>query len=178
MGMLVQVPYFPPPTASSAPPLNVGLGGRTGPSDLVLRALARAVPALRRYGWFGFWFQLILSTVSGVVLLFSVGFTSKNGSRVSLYLTLFGILAGFLSAFWNYSYTRTASRMQATLIAAVASGAADASTSSSSAYPPSPPYYIPFVDPLSAYPPLNASDAAAPPPPPPSFASSSSSSSS
>jgi hypothetical protein len=36
----------------------------------------------------------------------------QSGPRASLYLTLIGILAGFLSTFWNFSYTRTAMRMQ------------------------------------------------------------------
>ena len=36
----------------------------------------------------------------------------QNGPRASLYLTLVGILAGFLSTFWNFGYTRTAIKMQ------------------------------------------------------------------
>lgn len=36
----------------------------------------------------------------------------QGGPKVSLYLTLVGILAGFLSTFWNFSYLRTATKMQ------------------------------------------------------------------
>lgn len=81
-------------------------------------ALGRAANAVKRYGWFGFWAQLTLSVVSGVILLFSVAFTSQSGPKAALYLTLFGILAGFLSTFWNFGYTRTALKMQQYLDAA------------------------------------------------------------
>ena len=43
---------------------------------------------------------------------------SQSGPRASLYLTLIGILAGFLSTFWNFSYTRTGIKMQRYLDAA------------------------------------------------------------
>lgn len=36
----------------------------------------------------------------------------QSGPKASLYLTLVGILAGFLSAFWNYGYLRVATKMQ------------------------------------------------------------------
>ncbi|KAI8466825.1 MAG: hypothetical protein J3K34DRAFT_432413 [Monoraphidium minutum] len=67
---------------------------------------------MRRFGWLAFWIQLTLSVVSGVILLFSVAFTSQSGPKASLYLTLVGILAGFLSTFWAYGYQRIAARMQ------------------------------------------------------------------
>ncbi len=41
------------------------------------KALARATNAVRRYGWLSFWAQLTLSVVGGVILLFSVAFTSQ-----------------------------------------------------------------------------------------------------
>jgi Protein of unknown function (DUF3611) len=37
---------------------------------------------------------------------------TQSGPKASLYLTLVGILAGFLSTFWNFGYQRTAARMQ------------------------------------------------------------------
>ncbi|KAK9807720.1 hypothetical protein WJX72_007137 [[Myrmecia] bisecta] len=79
--------------------------------------LARAANACRRWGWFSFWTQLSLSIVSAGILLFSVAFTSQNGPTVSLYLTLFGIVAGFLSTFWSFGYTRLARRMRSYLTA-------------------------------------------------------------
>eukprot|EP00798_Chlamydomonas_sp_ICE-L_P011298 gene11298-18934_t len=75
-------------------------------------ALTRATAAVKRYGWLGFWIQLTLSVISSIILLFSVAFTSASGPRSALYLTLLGILAGFLSCFWNFVYTRTGLKMQ------------------------------------------------------------------
>ena len=40
----------------------------------------------------------------------------QSGPKASLYLTLVGILAGFLSTFWNFGYTRTGIKMQAYLL--------------------------------------------------------------
>lgn len=94
----------------SAPELPVERLG-----EAARKALTRATAAVRRYGWLSFWAQLSLSVVSGVILLFSVAFTSQSGPKASLYLTLFGILAGFLSTFWNFGYTRTAMKMQSYL---------------------------------------------------------------
>lgn len=81
-------------------------------SEGARRALQRATGAVKRYGWISFWIQLSLSIVSGIILLFSVAFTSQSGPKSALYLTLLGILAGFLSTFWNFGYTRTAMKMQ------------------------------------------------------------------
>lgn len=36
----------------------------------------------------------------------------QSGPKASLYLTLVGILAGFLSTFWSFGYQRTAAKMQ------------------------------------------------------------------
>jgi hypothetical protein len=36
----------------------------------------------------------------------------QSGPKASLYLTLVGILAGFLSTFWSFGYQRMASKMQ------------------------------------------------------------------
>lgn len=49
--------------------------GRLG--EAARQSLAKATSAMRRYGWIGFWVQLTLSVVSGVILLFSVAFTSQ-----------------------------------------------------------------------------------------------------
>ncbi|GAX76800.1 hypothetical protein CEUSTIGMA_g4246.t1 [Chlamydomonas eustigma] len=86
------------------------------------KALSRASSAMNRYGWISFWVQLTLSLVSAVILLFSVAFTTQSGPLASLYLTLVGILAGFLSTFWNFGYTRTARKMQVFLEASPGSG--------------------------------------------------------
>lgn len=36
----------------------------------------------------------------------------QNGPAVSLYLTLFGIVAGFVSTFWSFGYTRLSRRLR------------------------------------------------------------------
>ncbi|GBF94821.1 hypothetical protein Rsub_07993 [Raphidocelis subcapitata] len=81
-------------------------------SEPARASLARATAAMRRYGWVAFWIQLVLSSVSGVILLFSVAFTTQTGPKAALYLTVLGILAGFFSSFWSYGYQRTSLRMQ------------------------------------------------------------------
>lgn len=77
----------------------------------VLRKVSDAVSAagrgLGRAGTVGFWVQLVLCTISAVVLVFSIlfkGFT--KGTDVGLYFILFGLLAGFLSCAWSFGYIR------------------------------------------------------------------------
>ena len=36
----------------------------------------------------------------------------QNGPAVSLYLTLFGIVASFVSTFWSFGYTRLSRRLR------------------------------------------------------------------
>lgn len=80
--------------------------------DVAKRSLQIAANATGQVGWISFWTQLALSIVSAVILLFSVAFTSQNGPGVSLYLTLFGVVASFLSTFWAYGITRLSLRLQ------------------------------------------------------------------
>jgi Protein of unknown function (DUF3611) len=54
----------------------------------------------------------VLSTVAAVILLFSMAFTSQTGPSISLYLTLFGIILGFLSTFWSFGYTRLSTKLR------------------------------------------------------------------
>lgn len=49
---------------------------------------------------------------------------SQNGPSISLYLTLFGIVLGFLSLFWSFGYVRLSRKLRAFLEAAP--GSADA----------------------------------------------------
>ena len=37
---------------------------------------------------------------------------AQNGPAVSLYLTLFGIVASFVSTFWSFGYTRLSRRLR------------------------------------------------------------------
>lgn len=46
-------------------------------SEVAKENLAKAANACRRYGWISFWTQLVLSTISAIILLFSLAFTSQ-----------------------------------------------------------------------------------------------------
>jgi hypothetical protein len=72
--MQPQQPQYDP-SAFGAPDSS----GRLG--EAARSSLAKATSAMRRYGWIGFWVQLSLSVVSGVILLFSVAFTSQVRRR-------------------------------------------------------------------------------------------------
>ncbi|PSC68634.1 TIC chloroplastic-like [Micractinium conductrix] len=107
----------PPPAAAAAaqpPPQPADV------SEVARQNLKKAAVACRRYGWISFWVQLVLNTVAAVVLLFSLAFTSQNGPGVSLYLTLFGIVLGFLSMFWSFGYVRLSRKLRAFLDAPAA----------------------------------------------------------
>lgn len=91
-------------------------------SEAARKALFRAADVCRRIGWGSFWTQLALSIASAGILLFSVAFTAQNGPAVSLYATLFGVVAAFLSTFWTYGYTRLARRLRALAAAAARGG--------------------------------------------------------
>lgn len=92
----------------SDPPVQVTSASISEPAR---KNLANAAAACRRFGWLSFWTQLVLSVVSAIILLFSVAFTSLNGPSISLWLTLFGVVAGFLSTFWSFGYTRLSRRL-------------------------------------------------------------------
>lgn len=81
-------------------------------SEPAKRSLERTADATSRVGWISFWTQLSLSVVSAGILLFSVAFTSVNGPGATLYLTLFGIAASFLSTFRAYGLTRLAKQLR------------------------------------------------------------------
>lgn len=81
-------------------------------SEVARQNLNKAATACHRYGWLGFWVQLVLSSTASVIMLFSMGYTSQSGPPVSLYLTLFSIILSFLSTFWSFGYTRLSSRLR------------------------------------------------------------------
>ncbi|GMH45134.1 hypothetical protein BSKO_13091 [Bryopsis sp. KO-2023] len=76
------------------------------------KQLSRAIFALRRYGWLGFWSQLALSLTSSVVLIFSVAFTAEAGPQIALYLTTFSTIASFIATFKSFMFVRTSRKMQ------------------------------------------------------------------
>ena len=104
-----------PNTNDTPPPASVF-------SEAARKTLFRAADSCRKVGWGSFWTQLALSIASAGILLFSVAFTAQNGPAVSLYATLFGVVASFLSTFWTYGYTRLARRLRARAAAAARGG--------------------------------------------------------
>lgn len=70
----------------------------------------RAAKALWRVGWATWWLQLILTIISGVILLFSFAFPGVNvrssASAVGFVVSGIGVVLAFLSLFSTYSYTR------------------------------------------------------------------------
>uniref|UniRef100_A0A061S0R5 Translocon at inner membrane of chloroplasts 21 n=1 Tax=Tetraselmis sp. GSL018 TaxID=582737 RepID=A0A061S0R5_9CHLO len=77
--------------------------------------LTRAAANCKRIGWISFWTQLVLSSVSLVILLFSVSYSQTTGPTLSTYFTLFGVIAGFVSTIWAFRYTRLARSIRAYL---------------------------------------------------------------
>ena len=116
--------YSPYPTdplpggASGVPPVPVP----NAVSEAARTRLFRAADACRKIGWASFWTQLSLSLVSAGILLFSVAFTASNGPGAALYLTLFGVVAAFLSTFLAYNLTRMSRKLRATAAAAARGG--------------------------------------------------------
>lgn len=75
-GAAADYPYNP--QQPSYNPSSFGGPDSTGKLGEAARSsLSKATQAMSRYGWIGFWVQLTLSVVSGVILLFSVAFTSQ-----------------------------------------------------------------------------------------------------
>lgn len=88
-------------------------GEQLDPGDPAKRNLLTAASATRRLGWASFWTQLTLSVVSCILFVFSVAFApTAGGPAASLYLTLFGIIAGLVSTFWAFGYVRLSRKLR------------------------------------------------------------------
>lgn len=70
--------------------------------------------ALRNIGWISFWSQLILSTVSGVVLLFSTGVTSGGNVAATPtdVCTLVGVACGLITSMLSWTWIRAGRKLQ------------------------------------------------------------------
>lgn len=72
--------------------------------------VAKAARALWKAGWLSWWIQMVLTVVSGVILLFSFAFPGVNirnsASALGFILSGVGVVFAFLSLFWTYGYTR------------------------------------------------------------------------
>lgn len=87
---------------------NKASSGRSTPEDEM--DYKKAARALWRIGWVTWWMQLILTVVSGVILVFSFAFPGVNikssASALGFIVTGIGVFLAFVSLFWTYSYTR------------------------------------------------------------------------
>eukprot|EP00241_Pyramimonas_parkeae_P012884 CAMPEP_0114228004 /NCGR_PEP_ID=MMETSP0058-20121206/2102_1 /TAXON_ID=36894 /ORGANISM="Pyramimonas parkeae, CCMP726" /LENGTH=272 /DNA_ID=CAMNT_0001338903 /DNA_START=324 /DNA_END=1142 /DNA_ORIENTATION=+ len=73
-----------------------------------------AAKGFRKLGVCSFWSQLILTVVSSVIVVFAILYRTATQvhKEAGLYLTLFGLLMGFLSTFWAFGYTRLAAKLR------------------------------------------------------------------
>ena len=69
--------------------------------------------ALRNIGWLSFWSQLILTTVSGVILLFSTGMTSSGTLSINPMdiCTLVGVACGLVTTMLSWTWIRAGRRL-------------------------------------------------------------------
>lgn len=81
----------------------------------VSKRLESAGQYFRRLGTLGFWGQLVCTTVSAVILAFSVVIGGTPTSQATFYLTAGGITAAFLSVFWAFGYIRLSERLRNTV---------------------------------------------------------------
>ena len=90
-------------------------------------AVQRVASAFRIAGWVSFWGQLVLSIISAVVLLFAGSTltlansapataggvqTSSAETGIGLLLSVCGLVALLVGAFWAFRYTRMARRLK------------------------------------------------------------------
>jgi len=92
----------------SAQPRMLFGGGRRAQTPL--EQLGRS---LRGIGWLSWWTQVILSTVSGVLLLFANSVSNRPTAftLAGRALALAGLGAAFVSTLWTVSYTKLAGRL-------------------------------------------------------------------
>ena len=69
--------------------------------------------ALRNIGWLSFWSQLVLSTVSCVILLFSTGITSQGGFSIGTMdaCTVIGAACALITTFLSWTWIRAGRRL-------------------------------------------------------------------
>ena len=82
------------------------------------RALPRKslATSFKRFGWTGFWIQIVVGAIPLVLMAYSLVFAqSATGPRAGLplveYLTIAGLLILLFTTFWFYHYTRIAARI-------------------------------------------------------------------
>lgn len=124
-------PEVPPPRVPEPAPPTPTSAKRTGSLLGSLRArlpsrppkaaptpqneLARAARGLWHAGWLTWWVQLVLTTISAVILCFAFAFpgvsVQSSASALGLILTGLSVAVALVSLFWTYSYTRFSVRL-------------------------------------------------------------------
>eukprot|EP00741_Cyanophora_paradoxa_P005672 tig00000903_g5499.t1 len=96
-------------------------GESSSPAPKRFQLLQSLPGSLRRWGWFGFWAQLVLCSISSMILLFSRAFQDPYATGAAagaasgvagLSSALLGLGCSFLSLFWQYGYIRLAKRVR------------------------------------------------------------------
>ena len=79
----------------------------------ISKKVQRTANACKRLGRWGFWSQLVLSTVSAVILVFSFLFKGiTKATDAGLYFILFGIVCGYFTTFWSLGVGRLGNKLQ------------------------------------------------------------------
>lgn len=78
--------------------------------------IQRASRAFWKIGWWTWWIQLVLTTISGVIVLFAFAFPGVNirstASATGFVCAGLGVSIAFVSLLWTYGYTRLAIRLR------------------------------------------------------------------
>ncbi|KAH7446752.1 hypothetical protein KP509_01G072500 [Ceratopteris richardii] len=82
----------------------------------VAKRLENVSGRLKFVGTLSFWGQLVCTTVSAVVLAFSLVVSGTATAQATFYLTAGGITAAFISVFWAYGYVRLSKKLQSTAL--------------------------------------------------------------
>ena len=87
----------------------------------IAKKVQRTANACRTLGRWGFWGQLILATVSAVIVVFSVLFKNiTKATDAGLYFILFGILCAYFTTFWSLGIGKLGAKLQAAVRAEMA----------------------------------------------------------
>lgn len=79
----------------------------------------RAIPTLRRFGWFSFWIQVVLGVVAGLIFLFAVPVATATKAQGSVspesgpsgFLAVAGLVTLLISIYWSSRYPKLAKQL-------------------------------------------------------------------
>lgn len=87
-------------------------------------AIQRIANTFRLTGWISFWVQVVLGTVSSLVLIFSTlilqtenrtpgpANATNPGAGAGVFLAIVGIIALYIGIYWSFRYTRLSRRLK------------------------------------------------------------------